>query len=340
LITASILVAIDHLVRGIWWPQSVFGVLTASSWRWVEHAAWVIFEDVFLISACLQGRREMRERARQQATLESKNEEIQIRNRELAVARDAALAASRLKSEFVATMSHELRTPLNAVIGYSELLMESAQDTGTQETVPDLEKIRGAGRHLLELISGILDFSKIEAGQMQLELGWCEIRPLLANVCDTVSPMATARGNNLRLVAADQDLSLWTDATKLRQCLLNLVSNACKFTQNGTVSIRVSSLDSEDCVEFSVSDTGIGISQEQVAILFQPFTQADASTARKYGGTGLGLAITKRFCEMLGGGISIVSEPGQGSTFSIRLPRITEHAPDQEEASPLAAAQR
>jgi two-component system sensor histidine kinase/response regulator len=340
LITASILVAIDHLVRGVWWPQSVFGVLTASSWRWVEHAAWVVFEDVFLISACLQGRREMRERARQQATLESKNEEIQIRNRELAVARDAALAASRLKSEFVATMSHELRTPLNAVIGYSELLMESAQDTGTQETVPDLEKIRGAGRHLLELISGILDFSKIEAGQMQLELGWCEIRPLLANVCDTVSPMATARGNNLRLVAADQDLLLWTDATKLRQCLLNLVSNACKFTQNGTVSIRVSRLDAEDCVEFSVSDTGIGISQEQVAILFQPFTQADASTARKYGGTGLGLAITKRLCEMLGGGISIASEPGRGSTFSIRLPRITEHATEQEEALPLAAAQR
>jgi signal transduction histidine kinase len=133
---------------------------------------------------------------------------------------------------------------------------------------------------------------------------------------------------------------LWTDATKLRQCLLNLVSNACKFTQNGTVSIRVSRLDAEDCVAFSVSDTGIGISQEQMAILFQPFTQADASTARKFGGTGLGLAITKRFCEMLGGGISIASEPGRGSTFSIRLPRIIEHATEQEEASPLAAAQR
>ena len=340
LITASTLVAVDHLVRGVWWPQSVFGVLTASSWRWVEHAAWVIFEDVFLISACQQGRGEMRERARQQATLESKNEEIEIRNRELAVTRDAALAASRLKSEFVATMSHELRTPLNAVIGYSELLMETAQDTGNQQAVPDLEKIRGAGRHLLELISGILDFSKIEAGQMQLDLGWCEIRPLLANVRDTVLPMAAARGNELRIVAADQDLSLWTDATKLRQCLLNLVSNACKFTRNGTVSIRVASLDSEDCIELSVSDTGIGLSPEQVAILFQPFTQADASTARKYGGTGLGLAITKRLCEMLGGGISIASEPGQGSTFSIRLPRITEHAPpEQGEASPLAAAQ-
>jgi signal transduction histidine kinase len=339
LITASALVAVDHLVRGAWWPQSVFGVLNASSWRWVEHAAWVIFEDVFLISSCLQGRLEMRERARQQATLESKNEEIQIRNRELAVAHDAALAASRLKSEFVATMSHELRTPLNAVIGYSELLMETAQDTGNQEAVPDLEKIRGAGKHLLELISGILDFSKIEAGQMQLDLGWCEIRPLLANVRDTVLPMAAARGNELRIVGADQDLSLWTDPTKLRQCLLNLVSNACKFTENGTVSIRVSNLESEDCVELSVSDTGIGVSPEQVAILFQPFTQADASTARKYGGTGLGLAITKRLCEMLGGGISMASEPGQGSTFSIRLPRITEDAPEPAEASPLAAAQ-
>jgi signal transduction histidine kinase len=236
-------------------------------------------------------------------------------------------------------MSHELRTPLNAVIGYSELLMENAQDTGNQETVPDLEKIRGAGRHLLELISGILDFSKIEAGQMQLDLGWCEIRPLLANVRDTVLPMAAARGNELRIVAANQDLSLWTDATKLRQCLLNLVSNACKFTQNGTVSIRVASLDLEACVEFSVSDTGIGISPEQAAILFQPFTQADASTARKYGGTGLGLAITKRLCEMLGGGISVASETGQGSTFSIRLPRITEHAPERGGVSPLAAVQ-
>jgi signal transduction histidine kinase len=256
----------------------------------------------------------------------------------LAVAHDAALAASRLKSEFVATMSHELRTPLNAVIGYSELLMETAQDTGNQEAVPDLEKIRGAGKHLLELISGILDFSKIEAGQMQLDLGWCEIRPLLANVRDTVLPMAAARGNELRIVGADQDLSLWTDPTKLRQCLLNLVSNACKFTENGTVSIRVSNLESEDCVELSVSDTGIGVSPEQVAILFQPFTQADASTARKYGGTGLGLAITKRLCEMLGGGISMASEPGQGSTFSIRLPRITEDAPEPAESSPLAAA--
>jgi signal transduction histidine kinase len=338
LITASALVAVDHLVRGIWWPQSVFGVLNASSWRWVEHAAWVIFEDVFLISSCLQGRLEMRERARQQATLESKNEEIQIRNRELAVAHDAALAASRLKSEFVATMSHELRTPLNAVIGYSELLMETAQDTGNQETVPDLEKIRGAGKHLLELISGILDFSKIEAGQMQLDLGWCEIGPLLANVRDTVMPMAAARGNELHIIGANQDLSLWTDPTKLRQCLLNLLSNACKFTENGRVSIRVSNLEPENCVELSVSDTGIGISPEQAAILFQPFTQADASTARKYGGTGLGLAITKRLCEMLGGGISVASEQGHGATFTIRLPRLTEDAAESAEVSSLAAA--
>jgi signal transduction histidine kinase len=336
LITASVLVAVDHLVRGLWWPQSVFGVLTASSWRWVEHAAWVVFEDVFLISSCLQGRREMRERARQQAALESKNEEIQIRNRELAAAHDAALAASRLKSEFVATMSHELRTPLNAVIGYSELLMESAEDTGYKDAVPDLEKIRGAGRHLLELISGILDFSKIEAGQMRLDLDWCEIQPLLANVCDTVLPMASARGNQLRVVTADETLKLWTDATKLRQGLLNLVSNACKFTQNGTVSIRVSRLDAENHVEFCVSDTGIGISQQQMVTLFQPFTQADATTARKYGGTGLGLAITKRFCEMLGGSISVASEPGHGSSFTIRLPRITEHAPEPEASRQVA----
>jgi signal transduction histidine kinase len=334
LITASVLVAVDHLVRGIWWPQSVFGVLTASSWRWVEHAAWVVFEDVFLISSCLQGRREMRERARQQAALESQNEEIELRNRELAVARDAALAASRLKSEFVATMSHELRTPLNAVIGYSELLMESAEDTGNKEAVPDLEKIRGAGRHLLELISGILDFSKIEAGQMQLDLDWCEIQPLLENVCDTIRPMASAGENQLCVVCPDRNLMLWTDATKLRQSLLNLLSNACKFTQNGTVSIRVSSLEAENCVEFAVADSGIGISREQAANLFQPFTQADASTARKYGGTGLGLAITKRLCEMLGGSISVVSEPGHGSTFSIRLPRLTR---EQAAASPAAA---
>jgi signal transduction histidine kinase len=332
LITASVLVAVDHLVRGLWWPQSVFGVLTASSWRWVEHAAWVVFEDVFLISSCLQGRREMHERARQQAVLESKNEEIEIRNRELAVTRDAALAASRLKSEFVATMSHELRTPLNAVIGYSELLMESAQDTDNKEAVPDLEKIRGAGKHLLQLISGILDFSKIEAGQMRLDLDWCEVERLLSNVYDTVLPMATARGNQVQIIAEDENLKIWTDATKLRQSLLNLASNACKFTQNGTVCIRVSSLNTENSVEFSVSDTGIGISPEQIAILFHPFTQADASTARKYGGTGLGLAITKRLCEMLGGNVSVVSQPGQGSTFTIRLPRITDGGPEDPAA--------
>ena len=337
LITASALVAVDHFVRGVWWPQSVFGVLVASPWRWTEHAAWVIFEDVFLISSCLQGRREMLERARQQAALESTNEEIQIRNRELAVARDAALAASRLKSEFVATMSHELRTPLNAVIGYSELLIESAEDTGNKEAVPDLMKIRGAGQHLLSLISGILDFSKIEAGQMRLDLDWCEIQPLLGNVHDTVLPMATARGNELRLVVPDHKLTLWTDATKLRQSLLNLVSNACKFTQNGVITIQAASVDLENSVEFSVSDTGIGVSPEQMRTLFQPFTQADASTARKYGGTGLGLAITKRLCEMLGGSVSMTSKLGQGSTFTIRLPRITEHEPEPAETSSMAS---
>ena len=327
LITASVLVAVDHFLRGVWWPQSVFGVLVASPWRWAEHAAWVIFEDVFLISSCRQGQREMGERARQQAALEAKNEEIQISNRELAVARDAALTASRLKSEFVATMSHELRTPLNAVIGYSELLIECAEDTGNQEAVPDLMKIRGAGQHLLSLISGILDFSKIEAGQMRLDLDWCEIQPLLAHVRDTVQPMAAARGNRLELVAPDQDLTLWTDATKLRQSLLNLLSNACKFTHNGLITVRVSTVDLEDSVDFTVSDTGIGVSPEQMRTLFQPFTQADASTARKYGGTGLGLAITKRLCEMLGGSVSMTSQVGQGSTFTIRLPRITEHDP-------------
>jgi signal transduction histidine kinase len=336
LITASALVAADHFVRGVWWPQSVFGVLVASPWRWAEHAAWVIFEDVFLIASCRQGRREMAERARQQAALEAKNEQIQISNRELAVARDAALTASRLKSEFVATMSHELRTPLNAVIGYSELLIECAEDTGNKESVPDLLKIRGAGQHLLSLISGILDFSKIEAGQMRLDLDWCEIQPLLANVRDTVQPMAAARGNRLELVAPEHKLTLWTDATKLRQSLLNLLSNACKFTHNGLITVRVSSVDLEDSVEFTVSDTGIGVSPEQMQTLFQPFTQADASTARKYGGTGLGLAITKRLCEMLGGSVSMTSKLGEGSAFTIRLPRTTEH--DPESAAPVVAS--
>src|SRR5215475_8243360 len=226
--------------------------------------------------------------------------------------------ASEHKSAFLASMSHELRTPLNAIIGYSEMLYETAQDEGQQEFLPDLAKIRDAGRHLLGLINDILDLSKIEAGKMDLYLEEVDLVALIEEVRAIVEPLAAANGNQLDILCAPALGTLYTDRTKLKQSLLNLLSNAGKFTHDGRVSLEVSPAAGE--ISFIVSDTGIGMTEEQQGRLFQAFSQADASTTRQYGGTGLGLAITKLFCEMLGGRIAVESIPGQGSTFTITLP--------------------
>jgi two-component system, sensor histidine kinase and response regulator len=482
LIPATVVVALDHLLRGIFWPQSVYGVVVASEWRWLEHAAWVLFEDVFLFVACRRSIAEMRHtadrtaalerevRTRQEAENDARNararndaildvaldcvilidesgriaqfnpaaertfgytaaeavgadlvesifpadrrepvreamasylatgdtailnrrleltamrksgdtfsveiaiapistdcgkmfaayvrditerkrieaelasytnvleeahdtqrkdaERLAILVDELRVTQQRAEAATRAKSEFLASMSHELRTPLNAIILYSELLQETAEDKGETESIGDLKRIQSAGKHLLDLINGILDLSKIEAGKMVLSLETFEVRNMVAGLVDTVRPLVDKNRNTLTVRGAGDVRPMYGDVTKTRQILLNLLSNASKFTHDGTITvdIRECSLDGADVIEFSVADTGVGMTAEQTQKVFDPFTQADVTTTRKYGGTGLGLAIVSRFCDLMGGSITVESRPGEGSRFVVRLPRET-----------------
>jgi signal transduction histidine kinase/DNA-binding response OmpR family regulator/HAMP domain-containing protein len=236
--------------------------------------------------------------------------------------RDAAEAASRAKSAFLANMSHELRTPLNAIIGYSELLEESAGDNGHDDYVTDLRKVQSAGRHLLALINDVLDLSKIEAGRMEISVEEFDVVEVLQDLLGTLRPLTSDRHNTLSLQADPAIGSIRSDLTKVRQVLFNLLSNANKFTENGTVVLgaRRESQGGINWIEFTVQDTGIGIAPGVAEHLFQDFRQADASTTRKYGGTGLGLAICRRFCQMLEGSITLASAPGKGSTFTVRLP--------------------
>jgi signal transduction histidine kinase/putative methionine-R-sulfoxide reductase with GAF domain len=230
--------------------------------------------------------------------------------------------ASRYKSEFLANMSHELRTPLNAIIGYSEMLQEEAEDLGQADFTPDLQKINAAGKHLLVLINDILDLSKIEAGRMDLYLETFDLATMLHDVQTTVQPLVEKNANTLVVQCADDLGRMRADLTKVRQALFNLLSNACKFTKHGTVTLAVTRQAEAggEWITFRVSDTGIGMTPVHMARLFQAFSQAEASTARQYGGTGLGLAITKQFCQLMEGDVTVESALGKGSTVTIRLP--------------------
>ncbi|HEU5194331.1 MAG TPA: response regulator, partial [Methylomirabilota bacterium] len=268
------------------------------------------------------------------ARLRRQNEELEEQYRRVQ-------EASRLKNEFLANMSHELRTPLNAIIGYSEMLQEDAADLGAEQFTDVLTKINAAGKHLLELINAVLDLSKIEAGKMELYLESFDVAALVRDIAAVIQPLAAKNANRLDVRCADTIGAMRADLTKVRQALFNLLSNASKFTEQGTITLAVSreAVDGRDAMRFDVTDTGIGMTLEQLAKLFEAFTQADAATTRKYGGTGLGLALSRRLCQMMGGDVTVESEHGQGSRFTIRLPAEVVEA-SAESAAPVAPIER
>ena len=277
--------------------------------------------------------------AEMESRVEARTHELAEANDALRLAKDAAEQANQAKSQFLASMSHELRTPLNAIIGYSEMLIEEVNDLAPSDMVADLSRIRGAGRHLLDLINAVLDLSKIEAGKMDVFVEEFDASELVDEVVATMRPLLERTGNVLQLSTAPTLGRLRTDKAKVRQILLNLLSNANKFTERGAITLRVfTPQQAASEVRLEVADTGIGMTADQIARLFQPFVQADASVGVRYGGTGLGLSITRRFAEMLGGQVDVVSEPGKGSTFGVRIPRELAPAAPARTAAELPSA--
>ncbi len=248
--------------------------------------------------------------------------ELKQHEAELAAARDAADEANRTKSSFLSSMSHELRTPLNAIIGLTDMLVGNAARFGTEKALEPLRRVHRAGTHLLGLINQVLDLSKIEAGKLELNLESVSIPALVEEVIGTARPLAEQNKNRLSVECPDDLPPIEADAMRVRQILLNLLSNACKFTKDGSIILRVCQVahQGQDCIVFAVADSGIGMTPEQLGRLFEEFSQGDATTARQYGGTGLGLAITRRLCQMMGGDVSVTSEVGKGTTFTVRLP--------------------
>ena len=247
--------------------------------------------------------------------------------------------ANRAKSEFLANMSHELRTPLNAIIGYSEMLEEDAEDCDQVDFIPELQKIQGAGKHLLGLINDVLDLSKVEAGHMELYLETFSIMSLVQDVASTMQPVITQNNNILKIQCAADIGTMHADQVKVRQSLFNLLSNASKFTKNGAITVKVSAdnIQGKEWINFQIQDTGIGMLPEQLQKVFNAFAQADSSTTRKYGGTGLGLTITKKFVQMMGGAVNVESEVGTGTTFTMQIPQTVKEDATASLDTPILA---
>ena len=337
LVTATVVVAADHMLRGIFWPESVFGVTTASNWRWLEHAAWVIFEDIILVQSCIRGDAEMRAIAKRQVAIESAKEiteiEVERRTEQLKIASEASEAANRAKSDFLANMSHEIRTPMNGIIGMSELL-RATELSDVQDGYAD--NIQNSADSLLAIINDILDFSKIEAGKMSIEASPFDLTEVIEMVASLCSTAAHCKGLEL-LTSVPVDLpNVVGDQTRVRQILTNLTGNAIKFTESGEVSIIVeveSRTEATVGVKIAVVDTGLGIPSDRQAAIFESFTQVDNSTTRRFGGTGLGLSICRKLVELMGGSMGLISELDSGSEFWLRL-----DLPVQEGALPVGLA--
>ena len=319
LVPATVVIAVDHLLRGLLWPQSVYGVLSASGWRSFEHAGWVIFEDIFLIASCVRGVEDMRCAAERQAELEAAHALV-------VSAKESAEAANVAKGAFLATISHEIRTPMNGIFGMTELAMET---TDAVERRDFLQRAQACAQSLMALLNDVLDFSKMEAGKCELEQIAFDVRDVLHGVLDTMAVEADRRGLELiGTVAPEIPADLRGDPGRLRQILMNLASNSLKFTERGEIEIRIEPVREllatgagSVMLRCTVRDTGIGIAPEKQRAIFDAFTQADSSDTRRYGGTGLGLAISQHLVSLMGGEIGVESEVGEGSTFwfTIRL---------------------
>jgi signal transduction histidine kinase len=325
-----IALSVGVLVGG-WYNGFQFSSETSPLATVVSVVGLVVYTTIFGLHSYNQSRRAMRSRKElieQRLQVEEQNRAIEAARRvadesRIAAeqAKESAMQASLAKSAFLANMSHELRTPLNAIIGYSEMLTEEAEELGNEQFTQDLHRIQTAAKHLLGLINSVLDLSKIEAGKMALFLETLDVEQLANEVVSTAAPLVHNKGNELVLAVEPDIGTLKSDATKLRQILLNLLSNASKFTEKGTITLAIRRDPwRPQWLEMIVRDTGIGMDNEALARVFEPFTQADGATTRKYGGTGLGLTICRRFSQMLGGDILVTSEPGKGSTFTVRLP--------------------